>query len=151
MNFRRDIMIYLFSEIFDKVKLAPNDAERVRILREYTSPGLKEFLNYAFNPATVFEVEVPKYKPSVDPAGLNLAYLEQEVKKLYVFIKNHPSRVGTMSPRKAQQNLHTLLACLHKDESALLESVIRRTFNVPSLTAAVVKQAYPDMPWEVKA
>jgi len=144
-------MIYLFSEIFDKVKLAPNDAERVRILREYTSPGLKEFLNYAFNPATVFEVEVPKYKPSVDPAGLNLAYLEQEVKKLYVFIKNHPSRVGTMSPRKAQQNLHTLLACLHKDESALLESVIRRTFNVPSLTAAVVKQAYPDMPWEVKA
>jgi hypothetical protein len=144
-------MIFLFSEIFDKLTLAPNDAERVRILREYTSPGLKEFLNYAFNPSTVFEVTVPKYKPSVDPAGLNLAYLEQEVKKLYIFVKDHPARKGTMSPRKAEQNLHTLLACLHKDEASLLAGVINKTLAVPHLTATLVKQAYPDMPWEVKA
>ncbi len=144
-------MIFLFSEIFDKVSQAPNDAERVRILREYHSPGLKEFLNYAFNPNTVFEVEIPKYKPSVDPAGLNLAYLQSEVGKLYVFVKGHPQRVGTMNPRKAQQNLYTLLSCLHKDEAALLESVMRKKFKVPGLTPQLAKVAYPDMPWELPA
>jgi hypothetical protein len=140
-------MIFLFSEIFDKIKAANNDPERVRLLREFNTPGLKEFLNYAFNPNTIFEVEIPKYKPSVDPAGLNLAYLQSEVQKLYVFVKGHPNRKGTMTPRKAQQNLYTLLSCLHKDEAALLESVMRKTFKVPGLTAKVVKLAYPDMPW----
>lgn len=144
-------MVYLFSEIFDQFIKAKTDAERINVLYTRHSPGLKEFLNYAFNPNTVFDVEIPKYKPSVDPAGLNLAYLQTEVGKLYVFVKGHPQRRGTMNPHKAQQNLYTLLSCLHKDEAALLESVMRKTFKVPGLTPQLVKIAYPDMPWEVSA
>lgn len=141
-------MIHLFSEIFERFAQAKTDPERINVLYTHHSPGLKEFLNYAFNPQTVFEVDIPKYKPSVDPAGLNMAYLQSEVEKLYVFVKGHPRRKGTMSVRKAQQNLHTLLVCLHKDEAALLEALIRKTFKVPNLTAKLVKTAYPDMPWE---
>lgn len=141
-------MVYLFSEIFDQFGKAKTDTERINVLYTHHSPGLKEFLNYVFNPHTVFEVEIPKYKPSFDPAGLNLAYLQSEVEKLYVFVKGHPLRRGTMNPRKAQQNLYTLLSCLHKDEAAILEALIRKTFVVPHLTAKLVKTAYPDMPWE---
>ena len=141
-------MIYLFSEIFEQFEKAKTDNERINVLYRHSTPGLKEFLNYAFNPATQFEVEVPKYKPSVDPAGLNLAYLQSEVGKLYVFVKGHPQRKGTMPARKAQQNLHTLLACLHKDEAALLEKLIQKRLAIPHLTAKLVKTAYPDMPWE---
>ena len=140
-------MIYLFSEIFEQFTKAKTDTERINVLYTHHSPGLKEFLNYLFNPATQFEVTIPKYTPSVDPAGLNLAYLQSEVGKLYIFVKGHPQRKGTMNVRKAQQNLYTLLSCLHKEEAVLLEALIRKTLTIPNLTAKLVKQAYPDMPW----
>lgn len=140
-------MIYLFSEIFAEFAKAKTDTERITVLHTHHSPGLKEFLNYLFNPNTQFEVTIPKYTPSVDPAGLNLAYLQSEVEKLYVFVKGHPQRKGTMNPRKAQQNLYTLLSCLHKDEAVLLDALIRKTLTIPHLTPTLVKHAYPDMPW----
>ena len=141
-------MVHLFSEIFDKFGKAHTDTDRINILYTHHSPGLKEFLNFLFSPSIVFEVEIPKYKPSVDPAGLNLAYLQTEIEKLYVFIKGHPKRRGTMTPKKAQSNLYTLLSSLHKDEAALLTQLMQKKLVIPHLTAKLVKTAYPDMPWE---
>ncbi len=42
---------------------------------------------FAFNPYVKFDVEVPEYRPSIEPAGLNHTYLDMEVSKLYRFIE----------------------------------------------------------------
>ena len=85
----------LYSEIFAEFNKATTKAERLAVLRKYDHPRFREFLKYAFNPNVKFDVEVPRYRPAVEPAGLNFTYLSSEVTKFYRFIVGHPKRPAT--------------------------------------------------------
>jgi hypothetical protein len=133
----------LYSEIFEDFDKASNKAERLAVLRKYDHPRFREFLNYAFNPHVKFDVEIPKYRPAIEPAGLNSTYLSTEVVKMYRFIEGHPQRPIGLSDLKKKQLLTVILESLHKDEAELMCKLIKKDLGVKYLTLNLVLEAFP--------
>ena len=139
----------LFSEIVTEFTKCRARDKRIEVLRKYgDNRWFLEFLNYAFNPRIQFDIDtIPSYKPAVEPAGLNYASLTNEIRRLYIFIIGHPKRTG--KPRKEAQLLYTLFSSLHRDEAALLVKLFAKDLEVPYLSAKLVKEAFPQLPFEV--
>lgn len=133
----------LYSEIFEEFERQDNKADRLAVLRKYDHPRLREFLIYAFNPAIQFDVSIPKYRPAVEPGGLNYAYLDSEMPKMYRYIKDHPLRAEGLSPSKQQQLLLVTLESLHKDEASLLVKLIKKDLGIKFLTKNLIEEAFP--------
>jgi hypothetical protein len=133
----------LYSEIFAEFNKATTKAERLAVLRKYDHPRFREFLKYAFNPNVKFDVEVPRYRPAVEPAGLNFTYLSSEVTKFYRFIVGHPKRPAGLTPQKQKQLLLVVLESLHKDEAEILVRLIKGDIGVKYLTLNLLSEAYP--------
>ena len=142
-------MEYLYSEIFDLFQKAETRKDKIEILKRFEHPTFKEFLNYAFNPNIHFDVEVPQYKPSFDPAGLNIMYLDDEVKRMYRFIVGHPKRPPNLKTKKQTELLILVLESLHKDEADLCIKMIKKDLKIPFLTKKLLKEVYPDLPFEI--
>jgi hypothetical protein len=83
------------------------------------------------------------YRPAVEPAGLNYAYLDTEMPKMYRFIKNHPNRPQGFTAEKTTSQLQVILEALHKDEAAILAQLVQGKFKLKGLTPALVKEAFP--------
>lgn len=132
----------LFSEIFAEFEQAPTKADKMAVIRKYWHPSLRDFLEYAFNPNIHFDVTPPKtWRPAVEPAGLNVTYLDMEVPKLYRFIKGHPHRPATLESEKQTKLLTTVLESLHPSESELLLKLIKKNLGVKGLTVKLIQEA----------
>jgi len=143
----------LYSEIVEEFDKCKNREQRLGILKEYgsTNRWFKEFLNYAFNPKIHFDIhKIPTYKPSTDPAGLSYATLNNEMRRLYIFIMGHPKRAGKMDAKREERVLGLLLSSLHKGEADLLVKLLKKNLEVRYLTASLVKEAFPDLPFTVE-
>jgi hypothetical protein len=135
----------LYSEIFEEFDKATNKQERINVLRKYDHPRFRSFLQAAFHPGIIFDVEVPRYRPAVEPAGMNFAYLDSEMLKMYRFVKNHPSRPAGLTADKQKQLLLVVLESLHKDEAELLVKLIKKDLEVKFLTPNLVKETFPGL------
>ena len=131
----------LFSEIFEQIELAVNKEERIQILQKNKSPALVEFFRLLYDTNIVFDVEIPKYRPAIEPAGLNFTYLQNEVKKLYRYVKGDP-RSSVLTEKKKQDLLSVTLESLHKDEAELLVGLINKDIGIRHLNQNLVKEAY---------
>jgi hypothetical protein len=141
-------MEYLYSEIIDLFEKAPTKKEKIEVLKRFEHPTFKEFFNYTFNPDVVFDVQIPEYKSSVEPAGLNTAYLDAELGRTYRFIVGHPKRANGLTPRKQTELLLILLETLHKDEADLYVRMLKKDLKIKFLTKKFIKEVYPDLPFE---
>jgi len=134
----------LFSEIFDEFEKAETKADKMAVIRKYWHPKLRDFLEYAFNPNIHFDVEPPKkWRPAVEPAGLNVTYLDMEVPKLYRFIKDHPHRPAELvnHSEKKTKLLKVVLESLHPSESELLLKLFKKNLGVKGLTVKLIQEA----------
>ena len=135
----------LYSEIFEDFDKATTKEERIGVLRKNFHPRFAEFLQMAFHPNILFDVSIPNYRPAQEPAGLNFTYIDNEISKLYRFIKGHPKRPPEMTTQKQTSMLLVILESLHKDEAKLLIKLIRKNLDVKHLNAKLVKEAYPNL------
>jgi hypothetical protein len=136
----------LYSEILEEFTAVPTKAEKIDVLRKYDDPRFRFFLELALNPNVEWEIQLPHmYRPAVEPAGLNYAYLDTEMPKMYRFIKNHPNRPIEFTAEKTTPQLQVILEALHKDESAILAQLVQGKFKLKNLTIALVKEAFPDI------
>lgn len=133
----------LYSEIIEEFEKAETKQQRVAILRKYDHPRFRTFLQAAFNPNIEFDVPIPNYRPAVEPAGMNFAYLDAEMSKMYRFVKNHPARPKGLTADKQRQLLLVVLESLHKDEAALLVKVMQKKLEVKFLTPNLINEALP--------
>lgn len=133
----------LFSEILDEFQKAETKKEKIEILKKYDHHTFRSFLILAFNKDIQFDVEIPKYRPAPEPAGLNFTYLDMEMNKMYRFIKNHPKRSANLTGEKKKSLLVVILESLHKDEADLMVKMFNKKLNIKSLTPAIIKEAYP--------
>jgi hypothetical protein len=134
----------LYSEILEQFTHAKTKEEKLNILRRNDDPRFRFFLELALNPNVEWDIQLPyKYRPAVEPAGLNYAYLDTEMPKMYRFIKNHPMRPPEFTAEKTTPQLQVILEALHADEAAIFADLIRGKFKVKGLTAALVKEAFP--------
>jgi hypothetical protein len=135
----------LYSEIFEEFDRAQTKQERLSVLKKYDHPKFRLFLQAAFHPNVVFDVNIPKYRPAPEPAGLNFTYLDSEMAKIYRFVKDHPSRPAGLDDKKKTELLLVVLESLHKDEAVLLEKLIKKDLGVKHLTPKLVSEAFPDL------
>jgi len=136
----------LYSEIFNEFEKVTTKQEKINILRREGDERFRFFLQLAFNPAIEFDIALPeKYRPAVEPAGLNFAYLDTEMPKMYRFIKNHPMRPPGFTTEKTTQQLLVMIESLHRDEAAIILDVLQKKFKVKQLTANLIKEAFPDL------
>jgi hypothetical protein len=133
----------LFFEIFEKFEKAEKRADKIETLRRNADSSFIQFLIISFHPNIEFDVQIPDYKPSNDPAGLNYLYLHAEVNKLYRFIKNHPNRSPNLTPQRQKELLLQVLEGLHKSEADLLVRCIKKDLRIPFLTPKLIKDAFP--------
>jgi hypothetical protein len=135
----------LYSEIFDEFKTAKTDDERVAVLRKYDHPRFRSFLQATFHPSIIFDVDIPKYRPAVEPAGLNYTYLGTEMSKMYRFVKNHPAIPPGLTQEKKKSLLVVVLESLHKDEADLVVKMMNKDLKIEHLTIDIVKKAFPNL------
>jgi hypothetical protein len=135
----------LFSEILELFQKAETRKEKIAVLQKNGDAVFQEFLYCAFHPNIKFDVEVPQYKPSTEPAGLNYSYLRSEMNKIYRFIVNHPKREPNLTSKKQSQLLVVILESLHKDEAELFVKLIKKDLGVKYLTLQIVREAFPNL------
>jgi hypothetical protein len=118
----------LYSEIFEAFVKAPDKAGKIAVLQRNYDSRFLEFLECAFNPGIIFDVEIPEYTPDDQPAGMNHSYLDMEMNKMYRFIKNHPKR-EYVEPSKLKRLLE-IVRCMKKK------------LGVPLLTPKFIREAF---------
>jgi hypothetical protein len=134
----------LYSEIFQEFNKATTRETRVAVLRKHSDPRFKEFLIMGLNPHVKFDIQAPPYRPAVEPAGLNFAYLDSEMNKMYRFITNHPLKTA-ITTKKQEQLMIVILEALHKDEADLLVRLLKKDLGIKYLTAKICKEAFPEI------
>ena len=135
----------LYSEIFEKFETLESRADKIAYLQKVSNRPFIEFLTAIFNPNVQFDVDIPKYRESFDPAGLSMTYLDAEMHRLYRFVVGHPKRADNLSAKKKSELLLVVLETLHRDEAALLVKLLTKKVKVKGLTAKLVAEAFPEI------
>lgn len=136
----------LFNEIFEEFQNCKTRPERIELLRKYDHPGLRDFFVASFSPNVKLNIILPEtYRPAIEPAGLNYSYLEIEMSRIYRFVEGHPQKIN-VPEKKMKQIVTGILECLHKDEARLFVKMVQQKLDIKFLTAALVKEAFPDIP-----
>ena len=139
----------MYHEVFALFEKAEKRAEKINVLRTHGDRNFMEFLLAAFDKTIEFDVEIPTYKPSIDPAGLNMLYLHNEVPKMYLYIKNHPRRPAGFEGKKQMNKLASILEALHAEEADLMVRCIQKDLRIPFLTPKLINEAFPGIGLEV--
>ena len=137
----------LISEVLRKVSNAKTKAEKIKLLRENNSSGLRQILIINFDDSVLSlmpEGDVP-YTPNDAPVGTDHTRLEHESKGLYRFFKG-----GAKLPSLRRESMFVqLLEGLSAEEAELLCLVKDGQMNkkYKRITKAVVSEAFPQIEW----
>ena len=133
----------LYSEILDKVHKAKTKDQKVLILKQNNSEGLRMVLKSSFDPKikwSIPEGEVP-YRANDVPAGTEHTVLAMESKKLWHFIKGADAQTPQ---HKKEQMFIQMLEGLHDSEAKLLIAAKDKKVHqmYKGLSTNVVKEAF---------
>jgi hypothetical protein len=132
-----------FYEIFDELEKAKDTATRINILRFNQTPALLDYFRYVYDPNVKFCVEtIPTYKPDTStPVGMSYTSIDQEIKRAYLFIQNHPKRPRELTDKRTTELLIQVLENLEGKEAALFVEMIQKKSPVSRL---LVEMAFPN-------
>ena len=137
----------LLTEILQKVSSAKTKKEKIDLLQQYNSQGLRSLLIINFDDSLEFllpEGEVP-FTPNDAPARTEHTRLTQEYRGLYRFFKGGDSSIKGM---RREQLFVQLLEGLHADEANMLVSACNKDLQSKyRITKAVVAEAFPSIEW----
>jgi hypothetical protein len=135
----------LYSEIFEKFETLESREDKITYLKKVANRPFIEFLTGMFNPNVQFDVAIPDYRPSFDPPGLSMTYLDAEMQRIYRFVVGHPRRAEGLTDKKKSELLLVVLESLHKDEAKLLVELLTKKVKVKGLTAKLVSDVFPEI------
>ena len=133
----------LYSEILDKVHKAKTKDQKVLILKQNNSEGLRMVLKSSFDPKILWAIPegtVPYRKNDV-PMGTEHTVLAMESKKLWHFIKG----ADRQTPQHKKETMFIqMLEGLHESEAKLLIAAKDKRLHqvYKGLSANVVKEAF---------
>ena len=137
----------LLTEILQKVSSAKTKKEKVDLLQQYNSQGLRSILIINFDDSLEFLLppgEVP-FTENDAPAGTEHTRLVHEFKGLYRFFKGGDASIKGM---RREQLFVQLLEGLHADEANMLVSACNKDLQSKyRVTKAVVAEAFPSIEW----
>ena len=132
-----------FAEILTQVSKTKSKKEKVSFLRQYQTDALRMICKASFDPKIEWvlpEGDVP-YTVNDAPEGTEHTLLQQEVRRLYHFIKGgNPA----LNQNKREMMFVQMLEGLHADEAELLIAAKDKTLHrkYKGLSDNVVKEAF---------
>ena len=133
----------LYSEILDKVHKAKTKDQKVSLLKQNNSEGLRMVLKSSFDPKIEWvmpEGEVP-FRANDVPMGTEHTVLAMESKKLWHFIKG----ADRQTPQHKKETMFIqMLEGLHESEAKLLVAAKDKRIHqvYKGLSTNVVKEAF---------
>jgi uncharacterized protein (DUF2249 family) len=133
----------LYSEILDKVHKAKTKDQKVLILKQNNTEGLRMVIKSSFDPKILWSIpegEVP-FRVNDVPMGTEHTVLAMESKKLWHFIKGADR---TTPQHKKEQMFIQMLEGLHESEAKLLIAAKDKKIHqmYKGLSTNVVKEAF---------
>jgi len=141
-------MRLMISEVLQKAHNAKTKAQKIKILQDNNSPGLRSIFIINFDdsltPRVPLGEDVP-YRKNEAPIGTEHTLLEKESKKLYRFFRGGDD---TLKPLKIESMFIQLLEGLHETESEVVVKAINKTLHKKfRITKATVQEAFPSIEW----
>jgi hypothetical protein len=138
----------MISEVLQKAHNAKTKAQKIKILQDNNSPGLRSIFIINFDdsltPRVPLGEDVP-YRKNEAPIGTEHTLLEKESKKLYRFFRGGDD---TLKPLKIESMFIQLLEGLHETESEVVVKAINKTLHKKfRITKATVQEAFPSIEW----
>ena len=138
-------------EIFEEIGTKTKVSDKVAILQDHESDGVKAILRGAYDTRIDWLVPntpppyTPNESPSYDLADSKLEVAAMELGKFATFNGN-PTNQGLNIPQVQRENhFIQLLESLHETEADLLKNVIKRKLPYKGLTPNLVNQAFPNL------
>jgi len=139
-------MQLLMNEVLQKVSNAKTKAQKIKLLNEYNSPGLRALLIANFDESVISMLpdgDVP-YKPNDAPEETEHTKLIQEYRKLYLFFKGG----ANISQARRETLFIQLLEGLHAKEAEVLSLVKDKKIGKRwKITRQCVEEAFPNIQW----
>lgn len=133
-------------EIFDEFEMSDSNEERIEIIRSNLSDTLVNVLKYTFHPDYQWYVDKLPEKyimPDFAP-GMGMTQLSTELRRIYLFLKGHPTSDG-MTEKKREELLLQFLEGFEPREVEVIMGIFNKDQKVPGLTYEFVKECFPDM------
>ena len=141
-------MRLMISEVLQKAHNAKTKAQKIKILQDNYTPGLRSVFIMNFDES--LEARVPlgedvPYRKNEAPKGTEHTLLEKESKKLYRFFKGGDD---TLKPMKIESMFIQLLEGLHESEAEVVVKAINKSLHKRyRITKATVQEAFPSIEW----
>ena len=135
------------TEIFDLVKKARDNQEKIKVLKENDSSPLRQILYAAFSDRVKFLLPdgAPNFKRNKSPVGLGDSSLMREARRLYLFTSvNGKPMHPTLSQMKRENIWVQILEGLPAEEADFLELLKSRTVGKEyELSKPLVVRSFP--------
>lgn len=139
-------MKLLMHEILQKVSNAKTKAEKIKLLQQFNSQGLRSLLIINFDESVVSLLPpgTPPYNANEAPEGTEHTKLEKEVRLLHHFFKGG----SNLNQVKREQMFIQMLEGLHQGEAEVLclakDKQIGKRWKI---TKQCVEEAFPQIQW----
>lgn len=140
----------MIHEILEQVSQQTDKNAKINLIRQHSTPALREIFKYAFVPSLkFFTTTVPNYKQDNPPEGMSFNTLFNEYRRFYILtdplVERQISGKTTTEKRK-REILTQILENIHPKEADILASMIRGDFNKQyNLTKKLIEEALPDL------
>ena len=133
-------------EIFGEFEKAATKADKIQVLDKNLSYPLRCVLRANFHPNIRFVIDkLPDYKPSDSPIGMGYMNMGNVIEKIYLFEKDNPRVSTNLTLERKTLLLVQILESLEAKEAEIFGAMILKKIKVKGLTAAIVKEAIPDI------
>ena len=138
-------------EIFEEVGSKTKISDKVSILQEHESNGLKAILRGAYDSRIEWTVPntpppyTPNDAPDYDLADSKLEIAAMELGKYAKFEGNPTNQSRNITQVQKENHFIQLMEALHSSEARLLQNVIKRKLPYKGLTPNLVNQAFPNL------
>lgn len=134
-------------EVLDKFESAETKDEKKNVLLSHSNSTFLEVLKNTFHPDVkfVFSKTPKKYIPSSSPPGLSQSSMNQEIKKCYLFMENHPNVSQNLTVEKKEILLIQVLESLEDREADVYMKMLGKNLKTKGLTYKLVKEVFPNL------
>jgi len=137
-------------EILEQVVAAPDKAQKIAVLQQYSNPTLRDILRLNFDPNVVFDLPpgaAPFNSKRDVPVELTVSNLYNEARRLYLFEVGHPKRPPGLKKLQQENIWIQILEGVHHDEADMLNLVKDKKLATAykGLTEALVREAFPGL------
>jgi hypothetical protein len=134
----------LIYEIINEARAASNVEEALNVIQKYDHATLREVLYYTYHPrAEYYITEWPEdyVKPDTLP-GISMTDLHSELRRIYLFIKGHPTADALTEQRRKELVLQTLEG-MEPAEAKLFVQIMTGDLGIKDLTYEKINERFP--------